>query len=186
MSNGFEIGILGELAKDKKLLLNPYYRFFKDPAIATGGTKEDFNSITIGWGSFGVLYQKPIMIVYVKPERYTWKFLEKGEYFTVSFLKRKHRKKLGFIGSKSGRDLKNKEKEAGLHIINKGPGLGIIFKESYETYVCKLIYKHSIDYNGLHQDIKKFYDSHVSGYQGKTPHSMYIGEVIAHYYDEDK
>ena len=141
MSNGFEIGILGELAKDKKLLLNPYYRFFKDPAIATGGTKEDFNSITIGWGSFGVLYQKPIMIVYVKPERYTWKFLEKGEYFTVSFLKRKHRKKLGFIGSKSGRDVKNKEKEAGLHIINKGPGLGIIFKESYETYVCKLLYK---------------------------------------------
>ena len=185
-SNKFEIGILGELAKDKKLLLNPYYKFFKDPAIATGGTKDNYNSITIGWGSFGVLYQKPIMIIYVKPERYTWKFLEKGEYFTVSFLKKKHRKKLGFLGTKSGRDIKNKEKEAGLHIINKGPGLGIIFKESNETYVCKLIYKHSIDYNMLHQDIKNFYDSHVSEYQGKTPHSMYIGEVIAHYYDENK
>jgi len=42
MSNGFEIGILGELAKDKKLLLNPYYRFFKDPAIVTGGNKRRF------------------------------------------------------------------------------------------------------------------------------------------------
>ena len=35
----------------------------------------------------GVLWQKPVVTVYVKPERYTWKFLEKGEYFTVSFLK---------------------------------------------------------------------------------------------------
>ena len=42
------------------------------------------------------------------------------------------------------------------------------------------------DYNGLYQDIKKFYDSYVSEYQGKTPHSMHIGEIIAHYYDEDK
>ena len=129
MSNGFEIGILGELAKDKKLLLNPYYRFFKDPAIATGGTKEDFNSITIGWGSFGVLYQKPIMIVYVKPERYTWKFLEKGEYFTLSFLKRKHRKKLGFLGTKSGRDLKIKKKKLDYILLIKDLVLVLFLKK---------------------------------------------------------
>ncbi len=178
---------LEKLSKNKELLLNPFQRFHKETAIVTGGTKDDFNSLVVGWGQMGVLWQKPVVTVYVKPERYTWKFLEKGEYFTVSFLKRKFRKKLGFIGTKSGRDIKNKEKEAGLHIINKGPGLGIIFEESIETFVCKLIYKHAINYNMIHKEIQIFYDNSVKkGNLDNTPHSEYIGEIIAHYYEKGR
>ena len=178
---------LEPLSKNKELLLNPFQKFHKETAIVTGGTKDDFNSLVAGWGQMGVLWQKPVITVYVKPERYTWQFLEKGEYFTVSFLKRKFRKKLGFIGMKSGRDIKNKEKEAGLHIINKGPGLGIIFEESIETYVCKLIYKHAINYNMIHEEIKKFYESGVGrGNVDTTPHSEYIGEIIATYFEKGR
>ena len=91
---------LEQLSKNKELLLNPFQRFHKETAIVTGGTKEDFNSMLVGWGQMGVLWQKPVITIYVKPERYTWKFLEKGEYFTVSFLKRKHRKNKIFITKK--------------------------------------------------------------------------------------
>ena len=178
---------LEPLSKNKELLLNPFQRFHKETAIVTGGTKDDFNSLVVGWGQMGVLWQKPVVTVYVKPERYTWKFLEKGEYFTVSFLKRKFRKKLGFIGMKSGRDIKNKEKEAGLHIINKGPGLGIIFEESIETYVCKLIYKHPINYNMMHKEIQILYESLVGNVnENNVPHSEYIGEIIARFYEKGR
>ena len=179
--------LIETLSKNKDILMNPFQRFRKETAILTGGVKDDFNSLTIGWGQIGILWQKPVMIVYVKKERYSWEFMEKGKYFTVSFLKRKHRKKLGFLGSKSGRDIKNKEKEAGLHIIKKGPGLGIIFEESVETYVCKLLYKHNIVYDVLDQDVKKFYDYAAENYgQSKIPHTEYIGEIIAHYYDKNQ
>ena len=180
----FEVneGDLEVLSKNKELLMNPFQKFHKETAIITGGDPKNYNSLVVGWGEMGVLWQKPVITIYVKHERYTWEFLERGEFFTVSFLSRKHRKKLGFIGSKSGRNIKNKEKESGLHVINKGPGLGIIFEESVETYVCKLIYKHAMFYNNLNQEIKGFYDFAVGkGNIDNTPHSLYIGEVIAHY-----
>ena len=131
ISTEFEVneGDLEKLSKNKEFLINPFQRFHKETAIVTAGTKEDFNSLVIGWGQMGVLWQKPVITVYVKPERYTWKFLEKGEYFTVSFLKRKHRKKLGFLGTKSGRDLKIKKKKLDYILLIKDLVLVLFLKK---------------------------------------------------------
>ena len=85
------------------------------PAILTAGTKEKHNSLIIGWGLLGAAWQRPLFLVYVHPDRYTFQFMQKTEFFTVSFIKKEFYKKFVPYGNKSGRDI-NKEEVAGTHI----------------------------------------------------------------------
>ena len=57
----------------------------KDGCLLTSGNINDFNTMTIGWGMIGTIWRKKTFIVYVKPCRYTYQFMENNEYFTISF-----------------------------------------------------------------------------------------------------
>ena len=59
------------------------------PAILTAGTKEKHNSLIIGWALLGAAWQRPLFLVYVHPDRYTFEFMKTTEFFTVSFIKKK-------------------------------------------------------------------------------------------------
>ena len=41
--------------EDDAMNVNPFTRFKKDWALLTAGTEDHFNSMTIGWGSFGTV-----------------------------------------------------------------------------------------------------------------------------------
>ena len=152
----------------------------KMPAIVTAGTKESHNSCVIGWGLLGVGWYKPLFIVYVKPDRYTYQFMERSDYFTVSFIKKSLYKKFIIYGSKSGRDI-NKEEESGAQIQFLDNG-GITFKEAEEVYVCKIMAKIQLEDKNLSPEIIEFYDKASTLFkQTKQPHGVYIGEIIGHY-----
>ena len=51
--------------------VNPFTKFEKDWALLTAGTEERYNSMTIGWGSLGTVWNKDVLTVYVRPDRYT-------------------------------------------------------------------------------------------------------------------
>ena len=36
---------------------------------------QDFNTMTVAWGSFGTMWNKPFAQVVVRPVRYTYKFM---------------------------------------------------------------------------------------------------------------
>ena len=152
----------------------------KMPAILSAGNKDSHNSCVIGWGLLGVAWSKPLFIVYVKPDRYTYQFMETTEFFTVNFIKKSLYKKFRIYGNKSGRDI-NKEEESGAQIQYLDNG-GITFKEAEEVYVCKVMAKTYFDEKNLSKEIIDFYDK-ASGLfkQTKEPHGVYIGEIIAHY-----
>ncbi len=143
--------------------------FNKDWALVTAGDSQRFNTMTIGWGGLGTLWSKPVATVYVKPCRYTHEFLEQNEYFTVSFFDEKHKKALGLLGSKSGRDC-DKVKESGL--TPRFLPNGVTFAEAYTTLVCKKLYRQDLDLNAIPQDAIDRY------YKSEAPHTMYIGEVV--------
>ena len=152
----------------------------KMPAIISAGTKESHNSCVIGWGLLGVAWSKPLFIVYVKPDRYTYQFMEKSDYFTVSFIKKSLYKKFRIYGNKSGRDI-NKEEESGAQIQFLDNG-GITFKEAEEVYVCKIMAKIQLEDKNLSPEIIEFYDKASTLFkQTKQPHGVYIGEIIGHY-----
>ena len=99
----------------------------------------DFNTMTVAWGSLGIMWSKPIAMVVVRPTRYTYRFMEKYQDFTMSLLGEEHRDALDFCGSHSGRDT-DKVAETGLTPIAV-PGVGSpAFGEAELIFACRILY----------------------------------------------
>ena len=138
-------------------------------ALVTAGTKEDFNTMTIGWGGIGSLWSKPSVTVYIKPCRYTYKYMNDSDYFTVSFYDEMYRDDLHILGTKSKRDL---DKLALTKLTPCFLDDGITFKEAKCTLVCKKIYWQDLDINNMPKDVIDKY------YLKEEPHRMFVGEVV--------
>ena len=151
------------------LNVNILEQFDKKWALLTAGTPEDFNTMTISWGGLGTLWSRPVATVYVKPCRYTYEFIEKNEYFTVSFFPEDYKKDLGLLGSKSGRD-GDKLSLTGLHAKALENGMG--FNEAELTLVCRKLYFQDLDASRIPADALERY------YKTEAPHRMYIGEIV--------
>ncbi len=50
-----------------------------------------FHTMTASWGGVGYLWNKPVVFVFVRPERYTFEFIERCDCFTLSFLCEEYR-----------------------------------------------------------------------------------------------
>lgn len=139
-------------------------------ALITAGNKESFNTMTASWGGLGELWNKDVCFIFIRPQRYTYEFTEREEYFTVSFLPEEYRKALTFCGRNSGRDC-DKVKEAGLTPAEFEESMG--FEESEITVLCRKLYHQDINPEGLA-------DKAIDGtcYPDKDYHRMYIGEIV--------
>ena len=154
---------------DTSLEIKTFELFDKGWALVTAGPIDNHNSMTISWGETGTLWSLPVVTIYVKPCRYTHKFMEENGYFVVSFFKEEYKKALGVMGSKSGRDI-NKDELSGL-IPLEYEGL-TIYQEADVTLICKNIYQNDLDLKNIPQEYKDRY------YQIEKPHTMYVGEVV--------
>ena len=151
--------------------LNPdiFSAYDKGWALVTAGSLSDYNTMTISWGGAGTLWSKPVATVYVKPCRHTHGYLDRNEYFTVSFFPEEYRKDLVLLGTKSGRD-GDKVAETKLHPVAVGNSVG--FAEASETLLCKKIYRQDMDTAFMPAEaIEAFYKE-------EAPHTMFIGEVL--------
>lgn len=72
----------------------------KEWMLVTAGNKDHFNTMTASWGGIGFLWNKPVVYIFIRPERYTFEFIEKSEYFTLSFLGEENRAIHKICGSK--------------------------------------------------------------------------------------
>src|SRR5512140_1249213 len=85
--------------------------------LASGDLAADaFNAMTISWGSLGIMWDKPIVQVAVRPTRHTHGFMERYPTFTVSAFPEAFRPALDVLGSHSGRD-GDKLAEAGVTAV---------------------------------------------------------------------
>lgn len=145
-----------------------------------------FNIMTIGWGSLGVEWGKPIFTAYIREGRFTKGQLDKNPEFTVSVpLDHKAAAKIiGFAGSRSGRDVDKVEK-TGITLeepeVNSVPGI----REVPLTLECKVIYTQMQDYKlGTDPSIPGYYPQDVPSTavgSNKDNHLMVIGEIVAAY-----
>ena len=91
---------------DFKTLTPEVFRVFgTQNALLTAGDRDVCNTMTIGWCQLGRLWSIPVCTVYVRPERYTYAFMESHDYFTVSVLPLSDRQTAQVCGTKSGRDI---------------------------------------------------------------------------------
>ena len=146
-----------------------FEQFDKKWALLTAGKKNDFNTMTISWGGLGTIWNKPVATVYVRTSRYTHDFMDREDYFTVSFYPEECKKVLGVLGSKSGKEM-DKINGSGLTPIEAGRS--VTFKEAEVTLVCKKLYKQQLDVKAMPEEIAR------ENYSTAVIHDMYIGEVI--------
>ncbi|MCR4676554.1 MAG: hypothetical protein K5634_04925 [Sphaerochaetaceae bacterium] len=138
-------------------------------ALATAGTLENFNTCTIGWGSLGTVWGKSTATIYINELRYTNEFVQKNDYFTISFFPEEYREDLNYLGTHSGRD---EDKVSKTRLTPVKVGESVSFKEANLIFVCRKLYW---DRQSLDQLDKK-----ISGgfYATRPPHYEYIGEVV--------
>ncbi|NLF21099.1 MAG: flavin reductase family protein [Clostridiaceae bacterium] len=161
--------------KLEDLDLNAWQAFGEDwVAIAAGGRKHA-NAMTASWGSIGVVWGKPAVTIYMRPQRYTRGFVEKKGRFSINFLPAgpESRKALRYIGEVSGRD-EDKLANAGLTlaIVDKTP----VLEQADLVLNCRVMYRSQIESN-------KFIDREFSKklYPEKDYHYVYVGEIISAY-----
>lgn len=139
--------------------------------IGSGSIENGYNMMTASWGNIGWLWQKPVSIIYVRPQRYTHEYTEKEDFYTITFYKEEYKEILRLMGTVSGRDF-DKINDSGLTAIETENG-SVGFKEAYLILECKKLYCDVIKK-------ENFYDPELSEsiYPSKDFHTMYIGEIV--------
>ena len=99
-----------------------------------------YNDSQLGW--YWVLWNKPVAFVFIRPERYTYEFIEKSDYLTLSFLGEANKKVHAICGSKSGRDM-DKVKATGLKPVFTEQG-NVFFEQARLILECKKLYADNI------------------------------------------
>ena len=138
--------------------------------LITAGTGEKCNTMTASWGGLGVLWGAPAATCYIRPQRYTKEFVDREEYFTLSFFDEEYRKALSLCGSKSGRDV-DKVKECGFTVRTAACGAPY-FEQARLVLVCRKRFAQEMDPARIPQDVKE------KLYPEQDYHTMYIGEFV--------
>ena len=149
----------------------------KKGAFLTVKTADTLNTMTIGWATFGFIWQKPIMMVAVRDSRHTFGIIEKAQDFTVTIPSGDMSKAIAFCGSKSGRDV-NKFKMCNLETENGQNVVSPIIQVPGIHIECKIVFKSAM--NPIHLD--NDYDKTL--YPKKDYHTLYFGEILACYETE--
>ena len=148
-------------------------RIADDWALVTAGTEEaGWNTMTIGWGTAGVLWSRPTLTVFVHPWRHTPEFLLNSDYFTVPLFGNEYKRDLGILGLRSGRD---GDKVALTGLTPKAIEHGMTFEEAATTFVCKKIYSYAIDLDVMNADIR----SGLGAFYASDAHTVFVGELVA-------
>lgn len=137
--------------------------------LVTAADGEGCNPMTVSWGGTGILWNKPVCTVYIRPQRYTFGLMEKNSHYSLSFLPEDRHDAVVLCGSKSGRDL-DKVKACGLTVC--GDQNAPYFQEAELVLICRKLYA---------QDLSPdcFVDGSLDGanYPKHDYHRMYIGEI---------
>ena len=146
----------------------------KKGAFLTVKAGEKLNCMTIGWATFGWIWQKPIMMIAVRSSRHTFGIIEQAEDFTVTVPKGGMAKEIALCGSKSGREM-DKLRAAGLETGKAKKVASPIIKAPGYLYECRIVYKSAMDPAFLDTN----YDASL--YPQKDYHTLYFGEIVASY-----
>ncbi len=134
--------------------------------LISAGDKNGYNMMTASWGFVGEMWGNDSAIAMIRPQRYTMEFVEKNDYFTLSFYgdnKDIHK----ICGSKSGRDV-NKTELTGLDPIFSDNS--VYFSEARLVLICKKQYLAPLEE-------KNFIDTEPLKWYNGDFHYMVVGKI---------
>ena len=149
---------------------DPFSLIGKEKLLISAGTPEDWNTMTASWGTMGVLWNKNVFSVVIRPQRHTYGFFEREEYFTVTVLPEGMEDAYRICGTKSGRDC---DKAALTGLKPCFVDGAVTFEQARLVFVCRKIYVQDISPEGF---VDKSIENH---YPIKDYHRLYCGEIVS-------
>ncbi|MEN8158281.1 MAG: flavin reductase [Bacteroidota bacterium] len=150
---------------------NVFKMLDKDWMLVTAGNPEDYNTMTASWGHLGIMWNLPVAIAWIRPQRHTYGFVNRYDHYTLSFFSEQYRPALQFCGTRSGRD-HDKAAETGLTPVPTEKG-NVYFKEARLVMECRKIYQDDLrKENFLLPEIAR------KNYPGNDFHRFYMGEIV--------
>ena len=150
----------------------------KKGILLTTASGDSVNTMTIGWGTLGIEWGKPVFVAYVRDSRHTRKLLDETGEFTVNVpMSNIDPQIIRLCGTKSGRDT-DKIRELGLtpeapeHI--SVPGI----RELPLTLECRVLYRNEQDESRLPESVQQRFYSAINS---RDYHIAYYGEILGAY-----
>ncbi|MCI1965719.1 MAG: flavin reductase [Oscillospiraceae bacterium] len=149
--------------------LNPFTTIGKEWMLISAGNAEQCNTMTASWGGLGIMWNKPVSTIYIRPSRYTLEFLNRESHYSLCVFDESHREALNYCGSHSGRD---GDKIKAAHLSPAFTENAPYFKEAKLVLICRKLYRQTMA-------PECFLDSAVdkANYPKKDYHEMFIGEI---------
>ena len=140
--------------------------------LGTAGSGTNYNTLTLGWGASGVLWQRAVAIVYIRENRFSYRFFEQSPVFVLSWYPPKYTKQVYKIfGGKSGRNT-DKEKVSGFTPVETPDG-GVTYLEADKVVVCRKLMRQPVPKEFVPKELQRHFNT--DGYL----HIQYTGEVLS-------
>lgn len=148
---------------------NVFRKIGKEWMLIAAGDTDKCNTMTASWGGMGVLWGTNVSFAFIRHSRYTYSFVEQGDYYSLCFFPEAYREALALCGRVSGRDT-DKIAAAGLTPVfdREAP----YFAQASAVVICRKLYADDIDKAHF---VDPSLEQH---YQDNDYHRMYIGEIV--------
>lgn len=142
--------------------------------LVTAGDSKKFNSMTVSWGGWGEVWNKPCSFIFIRDVRYTYEFLEQKEGFTLCFFPEEFKGALRILGNRSGRN-QNKIKQSGLQYVLTPSGL-VAYKEAKMIIECKKLFTAPLQTENISKNVR---ETIVKDWYTSAPslHNLFISEI---------
>ncbi|MGJ0845137.1 NADH-FMN oxidoreductase RutF, flavin reductase (DIM6/NTAB) family [Tissierella praeacuta DSM 18095] len=148
---------------------NPFKLIGENWMLITAEKDGKANTMTASWGGLGVMWNKNVAYIVIRPQRYTKEFIDSADSFSLTFFNDSYKEILSYLGTKSGRD-EDKIKKSNLTVVHNDNTP--YFEEASIAIFCKKLFA---------QEYKpeSFIDLEINKkcYPNSDYHTLYIGEV---------
>ncbi|MBP7560388.1 MAG: flavin reductase family protein [Armatimonadetes bacterium] len=132
------------------------------------------NTMTIGWATFGVIWGRPMAIVFVRPSRHTYGLMAQTPDFTINVLPDTMSSDLAFCGERSGRDV-DKFAERGLTLVAGKEVKTPAIEQAAIVFECRTLHRNDLVPAEVDPAVVERY------YPEGDFHRCYFGEILACY-----
>ena len=153
---------------------NVFKIFGKDFVVITSGTEADYNSMTAGWGGWGILFEEPTTWIFLRASRYTLEYIKKNKTYTMTSFDEQYRDQVMYFGSSSGRN-NDKMKNHKLTAVSTPLG-NIAYKEARMIVECELTEITTVSPDDFYSEKSRNFV--VEGFNdAKDYHKMVFGRI---------
>ena len=155
------------------LTQNPFQLIGKQWALITTRRGEKTTTMTASWGGVGVLWNKPVAYIFLRPQRFSRELLDDTSLFSACFVPEEFRSQLGYCGAHSGR---NEDKLAACGFTSGTLDGAPVISEAELVLTCRKLYRQQFDPACF---IDQSLDA--ANYPGKDYHILYVAEILGAY-----